>query len=238
MPRAPAVPHNQVRKQVVLASPRPKGKAPASSGAAAETTEDVEEEVASYFHPLQPSQPQASASSSSPVPPRRRAASVLGQRTLSPSALVLSGKAGRTSAVPSVTPAAGRKEEPVGGTPTAVRSRGHGGSRPYSKWDLKRYEADEDEDSRRGFWQRAPPNLKMEVAQGITAKYRERDELYQQAKALGAEAFGLGGVPAVGKMEAEEGSGGAVGNEVGQSEVQSGAVEGFVTVLDDEEEIL
>jgi hypothetical protein len=205
---------------------------------ASETVEeDVEEEVARYFHPVQSSQPQASASSSSSVPLRRRAASVLGQRTLSPSALVLSGKAGRTSAAPSVTPAAGRKEEPVGGSPTVVRSRGHGGSRPYSKWGLQRYEA-EDEDSRRGFWQKAPSTLKTEVAQGITAKYRERDELYQQAKALGAEAFGLGGVPAVGRMEAEEGNGGAVGNEVGQSGVQSGAVEGFVTVLDDEEEIL
>ena len=126
----------------------------------------------------------------------------------------------------------------MGGTPSVVRHRGHGGSRPFSKWDLQRYEAGEDEDSRRGFWQRAPPNLKMEVAQGITAKYRERDDLYQQAKALGAEAFGLGGVPAVGNKEVEEGEGGAVGSDVGHGGVQSGAVEGFVTVLDDEEEIL
>ena len=60
---------------------------------------------------------------------------------------------------------------------------------------MDRYEA-EPEESRRGFWQKAPHERKAEVALAITAKYREREDEYQQAKAAGAEAWGLGGFAA------------------------------------------
>ena len=48
------------------------------------------------------------------------------------------------------------------------------------------------EDSRAGFWQKAPAERKTEVALAITVKYREREDIFQQARALGAEAWGLG----------------------------------------------
>ena len=38
----------------------------------------------------------------------------------------------------------------------------------------------------------AKPGQKTEIAQAISDKFREQDDVYQQARGMGAEAWGLG----------------------------------------------
>ncbi len=100
--------------------------------------------------------------------------------------------------------------------PTAL-SR-HGGHKPYSKWTMHKY-LQEDEDARRGFWSKAPADKKVELARALTEKFREQDDQYQEARAMGAEPWGLGGGPVAGAAtqdvsQVEQKNGGADEEEV------------------------
>ena len=85
-----------------------------------------------------------------------------------------------------------RAEEALGGAESiTLGSQRDGGNIPYAKWKLDRY-LQADESSRAGFWRKAQPEQKSEIAQAISSMFREQDDLYQEARRMGAEAWGLG----------------------------------------------
>ena len=118
-------------------------------------------------------------------------------RTLSPNAATPAPKTGRTSVQVCVTAADKRPLEVASQTDAGASASQHGiHHKPYSKWNLQKY-LQEGEDSRGLFWSKAPKVNKEEVAAAITANYREQDELFQEARWLGGEAWGLGRVSAL-----------------------------------------
>ena len=222
-PISPTLPQSKEKEQVVPIPQKPEASSSSKSeqslaaaplrqrvrtlspvSGAASTVED--REVASAFRPIQPHKAQARAGSAKPGasrPPSR-----LGQRTVSPTAVALARKTGRTSTAPGVSPVGERLEVALGGAESVTLGSQRGGSIPYAKWKLERY-LQADEAARAGFWRKAQLEQKAEIALAISANYREQDDLYQQARGMGAEAWGLGRgrmVPPVADgMEAEEG---------------------------------
>ena len=154
------------------------------------TVEDME--VAGAFHPIQPvPAPAAQAEGSQPAAAASRPPSWLDQRTVSPSAAVLSRKSGRASEVPGVSPVERRPEAALGGEGSVTLCSQRGGNIPYSRWKPDRY-LQAEEAARHVFWTNAQPEQKTEIAQAIPDKFREQDDVYQQARGMGAEAWGLG----------------------------------------------
>jgi hypothetical protein len=122
------------------------------------------------------------------------------KRPISPRALIPSAKASRAGGSRCVTPVHERGFVPIGSGAVVVVSQ-ENSKRPFSSWDLEKYTSAKSE-TRKLFWERAAESRRQLMAQELS-RLRERDEVVQEARELGAEKWGLGRV-----AEGADGNGG------------------------------